>query len=453
MRIVIVGAGLVGSSLAEQLLYEGHDISIVEVRPEFCQAIEEKLDVLVVEGSGSNPQILIRARIKEAEILLAVTPEDEINIIACGIGKQLGVREKIARIRNHDYVSSPETFSLQAIGVDRIIEPEKAVVESIYQYILTPGAIEATSFENGLILLREYKVSNVMPIAGKTLMQARKMAEPSEILIMTIVRDDRAIIPSGDIVVQDNDEILALFPASSLEAFLNLLAIPSKKVRKIVMTGDNLTSFKLAQRLDKHIDNVIWVSPDYEYGQWGASQLTQVEVLHGDCTEVDLLKEIHVENADFFIGSGKNTENNIMSALLAKSQGVRETIAISNQPAKSNKLFKSIGVDHVINPRLTTADSILDLIHRGGKLKEIKIRDMDLEAIRIIAGENSKICGIPLHKAWKPLAQKAIIGAIIRNENLMIPSGDFVIHPGDQAMVIARVKTLGAIKNLFKERL
>jgi len=225
-----------------------------------------------------------------------------------------------------------------------------------------------------------------------------------------------------------------------------------KGARKVIISGDNLTSFKLAKSLDRTIPNIIWTCPDYDYGQWAANQLDEVVVLHGDSTEISLLKEIHVEKADFFIGSGKNTEHNVLAALLAKSQGVTETISISDQPQKSNQLFKSIGIDQVINPRLTTATFIMDLVHHGRILSEIRIEDSDLEAVRIVAGDRSKVCGRPLYKAWKPLAQKAIAGAIIRDKELIIPKGDSIIQPQDQVLVITRTKTLDNLKRMFRER-
>ncbi|MBN1356075.1 Trk system potassium transporter TrkA [bacterium] len=452
MRIVIIGAGMVGSSLAEELIFEGHDISIVEKDGELCRTIEEKFDVLVSHGSGSNPSILKYAGIEKADLLLAVTPDDEINIMACIIARQFNVKERIARIRSEDFLLNPPIVRLQELGVSRIIDPEKSVVESIMQFLQTPGAIEASAFENGKILMREFRITTDMPVVNKTLHEIRQMVKQHQILVMTILRNDLAIIPTGDEVVAENDEILAIFPAESLDAFLKLMNNQRGQVRKVIISGGTLTSLKLAKLLDKLIDQVILVVPDYDYGKQVANQLEQVEVLHGDCTDLDLLREIHAERADFFVGCNKNTDNNILASLLAKSLGTKEIIALSDQPRKSNRMFKSIGIDHVINPRLTTASAIMDIIHRGRMLSEIRIRDMDLEAVRILTGNNSKISNKPLKSAWKPLANKAIVGAIIRDEQLIIPEGESVLLPGDQAMIITREKTLDEIKRMFRER-
>lgn len=269
---------------------------------------------------------------------------------------------------------------------------------------------------------------------------------------MTVVRKDKAIIPTGGLTVEEGDEILVVFPEHSRGAFMEMLDLPIRNMQKIVISGSNLTCFKLARRIQNDVQKVIWVSPDFEYGNWGAGQLEKVQVLHGDCTDEDLLKDIHIDNADFFIAAGTNTEHNILSSLLAKARGVRETVIISDQPTQNNILFRSIGINHVVNPRITTAASIMDHIHRGRRLDEIKLKGMDLEAVRIIANPDSRICNQPLNKSWRPLAEKAIVGAIIRDQNLVIPTGDTVIRPDDQALVITRTKSLQTVMKLFKER-
>ena len=452
MRIVIVGAGMVGFSLAEQLLLQNHDLTIIEKELLLCHEIEEKLDLQVINGSGSSPRDLELAGIDHADLLLAVTPFDEINILACAIAYQYGVPERLARIRSSEFRDSKVSFDLTKLGITKVIDPENSVVDAISEYILTPGVIEATSFENNRILVREYKVTRDLPVVNKSLAEIRKMNMHDHILVMTIVRDDQAIIPTGEEIVREGDEILVLFPATSLRAFQNFANLTKRKVRKVIISGTSLISLRLAQRLDKTIEQIIFLDPHYQDGQHAADLLDSVEVLHGDATEIDLLKEVHIENADFFIGSSKNTEHNVMSALLAKSLGAKEVIAISDLPARNNKLFKSIGIDHVINPRLSVAMKIMNLIQKDNIVSEIRIRELDLETIRVVTGNNSKVAGKPLFEAWKPLSRKAIVGAIIRSEELIVPEGNTVFLPGDQAVIITRTKSIGLIEKMFRAR-
>lgn len=452
VKIVIVGAGLVGSSLAQQLLLEGHDIAVVEKDALLCSQLEEKQDMLVIRGSGSDPSRMMAAGINSADALLAVTPSDEVNIIACSIAMFHGVSERVARIRNPEYFRNKAVYDIDRMGVTRLIDPEVTVVDAVCQFISTPGAMEAVAFESGRILLREYKVTADMPVVGKSLREIREMSVADDILVMTVVRDDKAIIPDGELRVEVDDEILIIFAAKSRDAFMDMMALPRRQTQKVVISGSSLTCLKLADRLQDRVEKVIWVSPDYKFGDWGASQLDRVEVLHGDCTDEDLLREIHIENAGFFIAASKNTEHNVMSSLLAKAHHVRETITISDQPVNTNRLLKSLGIDHIINPRLTTAASIMDLIHQGRILSEIKLKDMDLEAVRVIASPNCRAGQGPLSRSWRPLARKAIVGAVIRNQELIIPTGDTVIQPGDQALVITRARSMPAIKKMFRER-
>ena len=450
MKIIIAGAGLVGLSLAQHLLLENHDIILIENDPELCKEIEEKFDLMVIPGSGSDPDVIALAEPATTDIMLAVTPHDEVNILACAVAKQYSIPKRIARIRNSAYLDNP-AFDLDWIGVTQMIDPELAVVEAIYQYISTPGAIEAVSFERGKIWLREFKITGGMPIVGKTLKEIREEYVQDKILVMTVVRDDRAIIPTGDLVVEEDDDILVIFPSESRMAFMQMLDLQYKQMPRIIISGSGLTAFKLARYLQNDA-NVTWVLPDYEYAKKCADQVENVSVMYGDCVDEDILKELQIQKASFFIGAGANTDHNILTSLLAKAKGVKETVIVSDQPSRNNILFRSIGIDHIVNHRITTAASIMDLIHHGRKIHEIKLKELDLEAVRILVNPGSKISKRPLSKSWKSLAEKAIVGAIIRNDELFIPTGDTVVEAGDLAIVITRSRSLDAVMSLFRER-
>ncbi len=450
MRVIIAGAGLVGTSLAQQLLIEDHDITLIEVQPELCTQLEDKHDLMVICGSASDPNIMAQAEPEKADLFLAVTPNDEVNILACATAKQFGTPKRIARIRNTAYLDNP-VFDLDWIGVTQMIDPESAVVEAIWQFVNTPGSVEAVSFENGKVCLREYRITDKMPIVGKTLKEIREKNQQDNVLVMTVIRDDKAIIPTGDLVVQAGDDILAVFPEKSRGAFIEMLDLTVRKTQKVVISGSTLTCFRLAQKLADET-KVIWVSSNYDYCNKVADQLENVLVMHGDTTDEELLKDIHIETADFFVAAGNNTEHNILSSLLARAKGARETVTISDQPSHNNVLFRSIGIDHIINPRITTAASIMDLIHHGRKLHELKLKELDLEAVRIMVNSGSSVSRKPLSNSWKPLAEKAIVGAIIRNEELFIPGGETVLEPEDLALVITRTRSLDAVMKLFRER-
>ncbi len=448
MRIVIVGAGVVGYSLVEQLGYELHDISLVEQDSSICTAISEKMDLLVVQGSGSSLEVLKQAGIDSAEMVIAVTPNDEVNILVCGLAEQYGVKKRIARIRNQEY-SDPDTgIDVSRLGVTQVIQPERVVVDAILQFIESPGALDAANFQDSNILLRGYKILPDIPMIGKSLQEISAITAPHPLLVVTIIRQGKAVIPTGNQVIALGDQVFALFPRESLDAFLSLVNRPRKRVKRVVISGNSLTSVYLASALEELIDSVVYVASDYTEGRRVAEMFHNVEVLHGDCMEVDTLQEVHMAKADFFVSTGKATENNIMSALFAKAEGAKEVISISNE-SRYNKLFQSIGIDHVISPRLTMAREIMEVVRRGQIGSAIRIQDADIEVIRIIAGEKSKVVGQPLQTVWNKVRVESLVGGIIRNDTMIIPDGTTIIEPGDDVIVITHTKNKNAIQKLF----
>lgn len=451
MRIVIVGAGVVGYSLVEQLSHELHDISLVDRDSSICNAISEKMDLLVVQGTGSSPDVLKQAGIDSADMVIAVTPNDEINILVCGLAEQYGVQKRIARIRNQEYSDPGSEVDVSRLGVTQVIQPERVVVDAILQFIESPGALDAANFQHSNILLRGYEILPGMPITGQSLKEISAMADPHLLLVVTIVRQGKAIIPTGDLIIEPGDQVFALFPRESLDTFLSLVNRSRKSVKRVVISGNGLTSVYLASALEKMIDSTVYVTSDYNEGERLAEMFHNVEVLYGDCMEVDTLQEVHVDKADFFVSTGKTTENNIMSALLAKAEGAKEVISISVEP-RYNQLFQSIGIDHVISPRLTMAREIMEVVRRGQIGAATRIRDVDIEILRIIAVEKSRVVGRPLQDVWKNVKIESLVGGIIRKDTMIIPDGNTVIEPGDDVIVITHTNNKDVIQKLFVAR-
>jgi trk system potassium uptake protein TrkA len=451
MKIIIVGGGVVGYSLAEHLEHEHHTISLLEKNPAACQAISEKLDIRIVCGTGTSPRLLERAGIKEAEMIIAVTPNDELNILACAIAKQYGVGTRIARIRSNEFRGGDASIDISEMGVTLVIDPESVVVDAIVQYVETPGATDAINFRGGNILMRGYKVAENMPIANKSLKEVRKETKEHPLLFIAAIRGGDGIIPHGDYIVEPNDDIFGIFSRSSIDTFLNLFNKTRKDVDNVIITGDSLTAVLLADALQNFVDKVILVDPDADHAREAADFLNNVEIVNGDCTESTIMTEVYVRNAKFFIAAGKEAEYNVMSALLAKAEGAREVIAVAAD-ARYDTLFTSIGIDHVIHPRLTIAREILEAIDRGQIGRIARIRNLDIEAIRITAEENSPITGKPLQHVRSKIQKGSIIGTVLREDEMIIPDGSTVIHPGDQMIVITYTRNVARVRKLFKSR-
>jgi trk system potassium uptake protein TrkA len=451
MKIVIVGGGIVGNSLAEYLLNEKHNLALVEIDPELCMAVSEKLDMQVINGSGSSPAVLKEAGIESADMILAVTPSNEINMVACSIASQYGVSRRIARLRGQEFVSEKSLIDLSKMGITSVIHPEKVLIDQIMQYVDTPHAIQAANFEEGKILMRGYKIDEKMPIAGKSMREIREMISPEIILFSAVVRNGYGMIPDGSTVVENGDTVYALFPRESMNRFLELVAL-EKKNRKIIITGDTYATLELAATFDQNeFYHVTYVDPDLEHAKKAAEQFNNLEILHGDCTEEDLLKELNVDKASFFIAVSDSPDYNMLSALLAKAEGAHEVI-VTTTDMSHNKLYNSIGIDHVINPRLTTAREILEIISRGHIDAVVKLSDVDIEAVGFNVAPESSIAGKKVKRIATKLKRGSIIGVIVRDEKMIIPDGETVIEADDHVIIITRNKNLPTISKMFKPR-
>ena len=452
MQIVIVGAGTVGFELAVQLRRAGHDIAVIESRPERCEEIGEKLDVLVVQGPGSSPRILEAAGLADAEMLLAVTSMDEVNILVCGIAAQFGVRERIARIRSAEFRDPVAKVDLAALGVTQVIDPENIMVRVIDQIARIPDAIEVFSYHEGQIIIARHIMQEGMPVLGKRLTDLVHEVGDNRFLAVALGREKgKTWIPAGDDMLEAGDDVTTIFPRSSLPKYLELLNLTNKIVRKAVVAGDGRTAIQLCRDLSAWVDDVTLVSSNSDHAHIAADRLDRVEVIHGQPTDRDVLGEANVSTTDLFVGAGRETTPNVMSALLASSMGATRVIAVSYEP-ESNRLFREIGVQHVLSPRRAMAQEIMDIIDRGRRSVELQLRDMDLESVELTAGKNSKITSAPLQKIWMPYKRQAIIGALIHEGEISIPRGNTQVQEGDELIIVVKPKHIHKINGLFKER-
>ncbi len=451
MHIIIVGGGIVGYSLAEHLIKDKHRLSLIETDARLCETISQKLDLQILHGSGSSPALLKEADIENADMVLAVTPIDEVNLVVCSIAAQYDVKRRIARLRSKEFSYASKLVSLEKFGVTSVIYPEKALVDHILQFVHTPHAIASADFEEGRILMRGYRVRKDSEVAHKTPKEIRQEIAPDVVLFAALIRRGEGVIPDGETKIEPGDILYSLFPRQSLERFLKLIGITPKGNRKIIMTGDSYSSLELARTLNETDHQVTFVDPNLEHAQTIAGQFDRIEVLHGDCTDPDLLKELNIDKASFFIAVSEGPDYNMLSGLLAKAEGAHEVI-VTTPESRHDKLFNSIGIDHVINPRLTTAREILETISRGHIGAVVKFSDVDIEAVRFIVEPESAIAGMKVKKIARKLKRGSIIGVIVRENKMILPDGETEILPEDHVLMITHDKNLPTISKLFKPR-
>ena len=444
MQILIVGAGVVGSNLAQQLSVEGHDIAVVEEDPGIVRRLTDRLDVYALQGDGGTPSVLEQAGIKEAKMVIAVTTSDTLNMTVCLLAHNYGVAKKIARVRNPEYASLRETFH-----IDSMINPEALVVETIIKLVEVPGTTEVADFADGRLLLRNFDISGECPIAGKYLHELKPLMEASPLLVVGLSRGEEFIIPSGKDRIYAGDGILVLLPKESLPKFLSLMGLDETPVKKAVLYGAGRLGIAVARRLEGVLEKVVLIESDEEMSAAASAALFETLVLKGRATDLDLLWEADIQTADFFLALGPDDESNVMSSLLAKKHGAKRAIVMTQQPDYV-PILDSIGLDIIINTRLATVSAILTYLRKGRILSVVKFHEREGEAIELQAMPHSGAVGKPLKDLRIP--QGAIVGAVFRDGEVTIPDGETVIEANQRVIVFALPEAIPKVENLFSRK-
>lgn len=449
MRILIVGAGVVGFQLSEELSKEGHDVSIIDSDPAKIKKITEKLDVLAFLGNACQPSILIKAGIETSEMVIAASNVDEINIMVCTIANKFNVKKKIARIRNLEYTGNSRILDLKELFVDTAINPDQVIIDFIGKIMETPGTMNVAEFAGGKILLRGFDVSEDAPIVGKKLSELTSLYSLDSFLITGISRNGEMLIPKGEDHVQAGDHIYILVARDLLPLVLPMLTRHVDAIRKVVIYGANTIGVHIAKILEDKFQSVILIEPSTEKAESAASELTKTTVLHGEATDQDLLKDANVSNADFFMALSDDDESNLLASLLSKKQGAKKVLIITDKPDYL-PILDSIEMDIVINPRLLTVGAILQYIRRGRIQSVVKLRENETEVIEMTPDPKSPVVGKKLAQIKFP--KGSIVGAIIRNGDMIIPDGEAVIKTGERVIVFALPEAIPKIEQLFGKK-
>jgi trk system potassium uptake protein TrkA len=449
MRILIVGAGAIGSNLAEELAEEHNDVVVVENNHETARALAAKIDAMVVEGNGASPAVLEKAGIREAEMVIAVSNSDELNMIVCLLAANYGVKTRVARIRNPDYAVPGSVLSQKQLNIDKVINPEAIAVDAMEALVFTAGATEIAHFADKRVLLMVFLVPEDAPIAGRTLRQIREVV-PDEFLIAAIQRGEDVIIPHGDEQVLGNDRIHVIIPRDLVDLFLGQLFRRVKKVRKVVICGATRLGISLARRLHLRISDVTLIDPSQERCLQASGELEGVTVLHGSPLDPDLIEEVRLKHAQVFCSVQEDDAANVMSALLAKEHEAGKTIVYLSEP-DFVPIAERIGLDAVINPRLLAVDAILKYVRGGPVLSVAHFDDLKAEVQEIVPVAGSAVVNRPLRDVAPLLPRDALIGAVVHGEEVIIPRGETIIEPGERVIVFATETSLPEVRRLFTE--
>lgn len=451
MKIVIVGAGEVGFHIASRLAHENKDVVMIDENPAAIRRVSDNLDVQVIQGSGSSPVILEEAGIKKAEILLAVTNRDETNLVACLVADIISpVTKKLARVRNADYDKYHETFQANAPHIDTVINPEIEVVKTIDRMMSVPGAVDVGEFAGGLVKLIGVKLDKDAQLAGIRLTELPEKTGNQRILIAAVVRNEELIIPRGDSRLMPDDLVYFISEEDKLSDNLKIFNKHAEPIRRALIVGGGRIGFRLANLLEEKNIYTKIVEKNPERCAELAEQLNKAVVLHGDGSDRELLKEENIQDMDVVITLTSDEETNILASLLAKRMGARKTITRISKFSYFPILL-AIGIEQVVDPRLSAINTILQHIRRGKVLSAISIKGEEAEVIEAVAMETSEIVGKPLKDISLP--KGVLVTVIIRNENVIIPSGESVIEPDDRIIIFARTEAVPKIEKILAVKL
>jgi trk system potassium uptake protein TrkA len=451
MRVIVIGAGEVGRNIADILSKEGNDVIIIDKSEDRLKTVSENLDVQTIQGSGSSPQILKRAKLDQSDMVVAVTDSDETNMVACLLAsvQSKGI-VKIARIRNPDLDTDSAIFDKNHLNIDLCINPERESVNNVLNLIEYPGASEIIDFAGGRLKLAAFHVTSNCTVIGKTLQEVKELKKDNDFLIASIIRKNEPLVPSGKATVQENDYIFVLAESEHVRDILQFFGKDVTPVQRVFIMGGGTTALLLSEVLEKKGTFVKIIEKRQDRCELLASKLDKAVILHGDGTSQDLLKEENIQDADYLIAVTDDEEANILGALLAKHLGVKKTIALINRIDYTH-LVSYVGIDGVMNPRHATIGKILHFIRKGKIISATPLHDEKAEAVEFIALETSEITNKPLKDIKIP--KGTIIGAIIREDQVIIPGGTSVILPGDHVILVALRSAIPKVEKILTVKL
>jgi trk system potassium uptake protein TrkA len=451
MKILILGAGQVGRSAAAHLSREeANEVTVVDINEDALRELQDRLDVRTVAGNAAYPTVLEAAGAAEAEIIVALTSSDEVNMMACQVAFTLfRTPTKIARIRAAEYTGRAALFGSDGLSVDVFISPEQLVTEYVERLIHHPGTLQVLDFADGRVRLVGVRARRGGLLVGQSLSELARHLPKVEVRVVAIYRDGRGIPPEGDTVVAEGDEVFFLAAREDIRRVMGELRHGDDPARRIVIAGGGNIGFRLAKTLEKH-NQVKLIERDPKRARKISELLEHAIVLQGDAADEELLIEENIDSVDVFAALTNSEEANILSAMLAKRLGCLKVMALINKPSYA-ELVESDRIDVAISPQTITIGSLLAHVRRGDVAKVHSLRRGAAEAIEAIAhgdSESSRIVGRMV--AQVPLPEGASIGAVVRGDEVIMAHHDTVVHSGDHVILfLADRRHLEAVERLF----
>ena len=447
MKIIVAGAGEVGTHLAKMLSSEFHDITVIDPDAESLKNIDSNLDLLTITGSATSFEILKEAKVKKAALFIAVTHSEETNITAAIMAKTLGAKKTIARVDNYEYIEPENISHFIRLGIDYLIYPERIAAREVVNLLGQGEIFESVDFSGGKLSLYVLKLDEKAPVINQTLIDVIKNNKQIEFRAVAIARNGKTIIPRGNDYFQLNDLVYVVTNKSGIRDVLKYSGKKKIEIKNIMILGGSRIGKRVAKSLENRF-NIKLIEIDKNKSARLADHLSNSLVINGDGTNIDLLNQEGLSNMDTFIAVTGNSETNILSCLLAKKMGVKKTIAeIEN--IDYIDLGESMGIDTIINKKLVTASRIFKFT-MNAEVETMKcLTGSDADVLEFVAREDSKITKESLRNIDFP--KDAIVGGIIRGNKSFIATGDTIIEADDRVVVFALPSAVKKLDNLFNQ--
>lgn len=447
MYVVVSGGGEVGYHVAKALRREGHDVAVIERSKAVLEQIND-LDALLIHGNGASLQSLEQADIKKADVFIAASGSDEANMIGCGLAKSFGVRT-VARISDETYLDEVVSTKYKIIGIDVAVCPELVAATKVANLLRAPALASAEIFAQGQVAMIEAKVQADSPVAGKTLGEIKP---PPGVNIVTLLHADSIVIPRGDDILQAGDRILmaVLTPEAMRAAEVSLglkRGARTGKMKRLVIAGATRIGIRLARLLEPHME-IVLIEKNRERAQEAFERVKNTLVITGDATDLAVLRGEGVESADALVGADRVEEYNILACLLAKKLGVRNSVAFVNQP-QLKPLVEDIGIDLALTVRQATVGSLLQWTLRMDAVDMALLGGGEAQVLEIRVKPTSRLANKKIRKLDLP--QQSRIAAIVRGDQVILPTGEDEIHGGDQIILVALTQAIPRLEKALRE--
>ena len=446
MKIVVAGAGKIGSTIAEALIKEGHEVTLIDNNREIVSHISDEMDVICIEGSAADPDILSTAGVPTSDLVVAATEKDEVNMICAVASRKLGARNVIARIRDPEYINSRD-FIRDAFGINLIVNPELECAREISRVLRFPGTARIDAFSKGNVEIALLKVENGDRLAGLKLCELPK-AFGSKVLVSAVERGKDVFIPNGGFELKTGDRLSVTGAAKELRKFFTATGYYKKPVKNVMIMGGSKIAVYLSGILQESGIKVTIIERDRARCDVLGESLPEVEIIYGDATRSEVLFEEGINSADAFVALSGDDGNNIITSMFVSSCPV-EKIVTKVSHRQYPKVIESSGLDCIIAPQDTVAQELARYVRamgnsRNGSMETLyKLADGKAEAIEFVVGDSAKCIGVPLREL--KLKPNIIVAAIIRGRNTLVPNGDAVLKSGDHAIISALA---GEIENI-----